>query len=203
MLSISQMNSLEGLVVFSLAVVKQTELQESGTVVVAQSRGRCQILDGLLRVAHSHVTLCSEFPRLGIPRGNLQAHSNFHWLVHKHSETLTEVTFTRHEMHLYSSPQQLYGCTVVSLVICSVRLLLQLLQLMRFHQLLLSLLAVRGTLQLKTLHCVSVRERSKDLKNEFQLGAKPTTASKSSLASCVLPCFRRMFPLCKRAWKQG
>lgn len=73
---ISQINSLEGLVVFSLAVVEQTELQESGAVVVAQPRGWRQILDGLLRVAHSHVTLCAELPRFGIPGGNLEAHSN-------------------------------------------------------------------------------------------------------------------------------
>lgn len=66
------MNSLEGLVVFSLAVVEQTELQESGAVIVAQPRGRRQILDGLLRVAHPDVALCAELPQFGIPGRNLK-----------------------------------------------------------------------------------------------------------------------------------
>lgn len=58
--------------VFSLAVVEQTELQESGAVIVAQPRGRRQILDGLLRVAHPDVALCAELPQFGIPGRNLK-----------------------------------------------------------------------------------------------------------------------------------
>lgn len=55
-------NSLERLVVFSLCVVEQTELQESSAIIVAQPCGWRQILDGFLRVAHPDVTLCAEFP---------------------------------------------------------------------------------------------------------------------------------------------
>lgn len=65
-------SSLEGLVVLSLAVVQHAELQEGGAVVVAQPRGRRQILDGFLRIPHPDVTFCAELPRLGIPGGDLK-----------------------------------------------------------------------------------------------------------------------------------
>lgn len=71
------MNSLEGLAVLSLAVVEQTELQESGAVIVAQPRGRRQILDGLLRVAHPDVTLCAELQQFRVPGRNLKQNNNF------------------------------------------------------------------------------------------------------------------------------
>lgn len=89
--------------VFSLAIVEQTELQESSTVVVAQPRGRRQILDGLLRVAHSYVTLCAEFPRFRIPRGNLQAHQLSLARPPLHSVTLTEETLKRTSIALPSN----------------------------------------------------------------------------------------------------
>lgn len=53
------------------------------------------------------------------------------------------------DIYLYNPLQHSDGSAVVSLVICSVSLLLQLLQLIRFHQLVLSLLIVWGALQLK------------------------------------------------------
>lgn len=72
-LFLCERSSLEGLVVLSLAVVQHAELQEGGAVVVAQPRGRRQILDGFLRIPHSDVTFCAELPRLGVPGGDLKS----------------------------------------------------------------------------------------------------------------------------------
>lgn len=68
----------------------------------------------------------------------------------------------RHETHLDRSPHHLNGCAVVSLVIRSMRHLLQLLKLVRFHQLVLGLVTVRGALQLNVFKNVSVHEGSND-----------------------------------------
>ena len=59
------------------AVVQQAELQEGGAVVVAEPRGRRQIQDGFLWIAHPDVTLCTELPGLRIPRRDLRRDGNF------------------------------------------------------------------------------------------------------------------------------
>lgn len=48
--------------VLSEAVVQHAQLQEGRAVVVAQPRGRRQILDGFLRISHSDVTFCTKLP---------------------------------------------------------------------------------------------------------------------------------------------
>lgn len=62
--------------VLAEAVVQQAELEEGGTVVVAEPRGRRQVLDGFLWVSHSDVALGTELPRLGIPGRDLRKDGN-------------------------------------------------------------------------------------------------------------------------------
>ena len=96
-------------------------------------------------------------------------------------------------------------------------LLLQLLQLVCSHQLVLSFLVIWRALQLKTKQN---RKKTKKKTGRFLfqsnalfwtfkgktaevLRLKLTTASKSSMASWVLPCFNRIFPLCNLAWARS
>lgn len=107
--------------------------------------------------------------------------------------------------NLNDSLQHCDGGAVVSLVVRSVRLLLQLLQLGGFQQLVLSLLVVRRAHQLQkkktTRFCLSTYSGSLNYP-EAVIRRELTTASKSSRASCVLPCFSRMFPLCNLACRE-
>lgn len=62
--------------VLSEAVVQRAELQEGGAVVVAQPRGRRQILDGLLWVPDPDVAFGAKLPRLRIPGRDLKKNKN-------------------------------------------------------------------------------------------------------------------------------
>lgn len=59
------------------AVVQLAELQKGGAVVVAKPRRRREILDGFLWISHPDVALCTELPRLRIPRRDLEEDGNF------------------------------------------------------------------------------------------------------------------------------
>lgn len=149
-----RLRSPERLVVVPEAVVQHAELQEGGAVVIAQPRGRGQVLDGLLRVPHAHVAFRTKLPRVWIPGRDLEKQQN---VTHSPAKVLNLNTFwgflffrvLQTDADLDDSLQDVDGGAVVPLVVRSVRLLLQLLQLVRLHQLLLRFLVARRALQLK------------------------------------------------------